>query len=85
MNGQFAGNRYYYSGPSETKRHALERYRDLYWVIGLFEAEGILLVNNGRIYIGLCQLTKNIKVLYKVQSILGMGKIRVRKDSRYSD
>ena len=58
---------------------------DLYWAIGLFEAEGTLWVGDGRICISLCQSTKNIKVLYKVKTIMGLGEIRTRKDSRYSD
>ena len=40
---------------------------------------------DGRIYISLCQSTKNIKVLYKIKSIIGLGKVKIRKDSRYSD
>lgn len=85
---------YYYFGSSETKRHALELSRnrfseeinnDLYWAIGIFEAVGTLWACGGRICISLCQLTKNIKVLYKVKTIMGLGKIRVRKDDRYSD
>uniref|UniRef100_A0AAU8HP28 LAGLIDADG protein n=1 Tax=Porifera sp. TaxID=3140030 RepID=A0AAU8HP28_9METZ len=91
---------YPYFGSSETIRHALEDQsvslgsrrgsleefnKDLYWAIGLFEAEGSLWVGDDRICISLCQSTKNIKILYKVKAIIGLGKVRVRKDSRYSD
>ena len=48
MKGQPAGNQ---MGSSETIRHALED--DLYWAIGLFEAEGTLIKSDGRIYISL--------------------------------
>lgn len=81
IEGQSAGNGG--AGASETTRHALED--DLYWAIGLFEAEGTLKIIDGRIYISLCQSTKNIKVLYKIKSIIGLGKVKIRKDSRYSD
>ena len=63
----------------------LKSSHDLYWAIGLFEAEGTLWVRDDRICISLCQLTKNIQVLYKVKSIMGIGKIRIRRDDRYSD
>ena len=80
MNGEPAGNQV---GSSETIRHAPEG--DLYWAIGLFEAEGTLIARDGRIYISLCQLTKNIKILHKVKSIIGLGVVQTRKDERYSD
>ena len=80
MKGQPAGNQ---MGSSETIRPALED--NLYWAIGLFEAEGTLITSGGRIYISLCQSTKNIKVLHRVKSIMGLGVVKTRKDGRYSD
>ena len=68
-----------------TSSYYEEINNDLYWAIGLFEAEGTLWVGDGRICISLCQSTKNIKVLYKVKTIMGLGEIRTRKDTRYSD
>jgi hypothetical protein len=83
MKGQSAGNGIVYTGASETTRHALED--DLYWAIGLFEAEGILKIIKNRIYISVCQSTSNIKVLFWIKAIFGLGSVKIRKDSRYSD
>ena len=67
---------------SETKRHD---HNNLMWAIGFYEAEGSLLISNGRIIIGACQATNNIKVLYKLKSIFKMGRVKIRKDTRYAD
>nr|ADO14981.1 putative LAGLIDADG protein [Tetilla radiata] len=83
MEGQSAGNGIVYTGASETTRRALED--DLYWAIGFFEAEGTLKIYKGRVYISMCQLTSNIKVLYRIKTIFGLGRVKIRKDSRYSD
>ena len=83
MEGQSAGNGKVFTEASETTRHALED--DLYWAIGLFEAEGALKICKGRTYISVCQLTSNIKVLYRIKAIFGLGSVKIRKDPRYSD
>lgn len=83
MKGQSAGNGIIYTGASETTRHALED--DLYWAIGLFEAEGTLKIMKDRVYISACQSTSNIEVLFWIKAIFGLGSVKIRKDLRYSD
>lgn len=87
MLGQSAGNQQIDNsilvGSSETTCHALDL--DLNWAIGFFEAEGILKVLNNRVYIGISQSTNNIKSLYRIKKIFGLGKVKIRKDSRYAD
>ena len=69
-------------GVSETKCHDLDN--DLYWAIGFFEGEGTLLVREGRIYISAAQMTNNVKVLYRLKKIFGLGGVQVMKNPRYS-